>query len=60
MRHHVLRLQIVMHESTVVHGLQPLHHLDAQCYHSLQFELSSVLYEEPLKIHVIPGHDDKV
>lgn len=60
MGHYILRFQIVVDQSAVMHGLQTFHHLDADCYDSLKLKLLSLLLEESLQVYVVSWHHDEI
>jgi hypothetical protein len=60
MSHNILKLQITVDQSAVMHGLQAFHHLDADCYDCLELKLLSLLLEESLQVYVVSWHQDEI
>ena len=60
MRHHVLRLQVVVYQAAVVHQLQSVEHLQSDGDYGLQLEPTLARDEESLEIQVVLGHHDEV
>lgn len=58
--HHILRLDVVVDQAAAVHDLQPLHHLKADCNHSVEIELFPLPLKKAFNIHVVLRHHNIV